>query len=214
MFGGQELSFDQQILILGKLYLPPQSQPQIFNQVKNLCWMTYRSDFAPLLNKQKYRSVNSHLTTDNGWGCLIRTTQMMLATAIQNTNNFMTKKETLTLFLDIDDPKHPFSIHNFCRVAYDQSKKEPGEWYGGSEAAIIASVSFLIFQKLNTELKPFVNFEVMVAGQEGIIPQKVYNLSQAVCTCDHMHESDEYVLIDFEERKSSQFKFVDKVVVE
>ena len=46
-----------------------------------LIWLTYRRNFAPLLvEKNKVPK----LTTDAGWGCVIRCTQMLLANSLQS----------------------------------------------------------------------------------------------------------------------------------
>ena len=46
----------------------------------NLLWITYKRSFAPLLiEKNKV----AKLTSDSGWGCVIRCTQMLLANCLQ-----------------------------------------------------------------------------------------------------------------------------------
>ena len=47
---------------------------EFLNSFSSLYWFTYRNRFPTLCN--------STLTTDMGWGCMIRTGQMMLANAI------------------------------------------------------------------------------------------------------------------------------------
>ena len=51
----------------------------MFDDFKQCIWLTYRKNFAPLLiEKNKV----ANLTTDAGWGCVIRCTQMLLANCL------------------------------------------------------------------------------------------------------------------------------------
>nr|CCC90894.1 putative AUT2/APG4/ATG4 cysteine peptidase [Trypanosoma congolense IL3000] len=73
---------------------------------------TYRKDFEPLP-----RSV---ITTDKGWGCLARASQMLLACALRR---HMALDFSFQYFCDIDDERiAPFSLH--CMV---RSVLRPGE---------------------------------------------------------------------------------------
>ena len=50
------------------------SLDQFFEDFSSLIWLTYRKHFTQL--------ANSNLTSDGGWGCMLRTGQMLLANAI------------------------------------------------------------------------------------------------------------------------------------
>ena len=50
------------------------SMDQFFEDFSSLIWLTYRKHFTQL--------ANSNLTSDGGWGCMLRTGQMLLANAI------------------------------------------------------------------------------------------------------------------------------------
>lgn len=86
------------------------------NQNARICF-TYRSGFPEILK--------SGWKTDYGWGCTIRSGQMMMA-------NYLLKIQALPPLsipqLFHDTPSSPFSIHNICRVGLD-FKKTPGHWY-------------------------------------------------------------------------------------
>lgn len=117
-------------------------------------WITYRTDFPPLLN--------TDVTTDCGWGCMIRTTQMMVAQAIMLNRfgrdwRFVRRKkshvavhgeetefdrekikEWMILKLFEDKPSAPLGIHRMVEIAAkEKGKKAVGCWYSPSEAVFI-----------------------------------------------------------------------------
>ncbi|KZT53447.1 hypothetical protein CALCODRAFT_501124 [Calocera cornea HHB12733] len=103
----------------------------------------------------------SELTSDQGWGCMLRTGQMMLANAFialyvpplppppTYTNNypipslppaetdrkrFEAYVKTLVWFLDDPSPLAPFSVHRLA-LAGAEMGREVGHWFGPSIAA-------------------------------------------------------------------------------
>ncbi|XP_071055196.1 cysteine protease ATG4C [Onthophagus taurus] len=104
-------------------------------------WMTYRREF-PLLNGSSYSS-------DCGWGCMLRSGQMMLAQALichilGRSWRWNSELEPLTRELVIENVNHrkiikwfgdkksrnsPFSIHELVRFG-ESSGKKAGDWYG------------------------------------------------------------------------------------
>jgi hypothetical protein len=49
-----------------------------------IIWLTYRRNFTPLLPEM---SQYSNLTSDAGWGCVIRCTQMLIANCLRQIFN-------------------------------------------------------------------------------------------------------------------------------
>ncbi|KAL7711705.1 Cysteine protease [Entamoeba marina] len=99
------------------VYLQYTSAPAFF-RIMNLFWFTYRSNFPTL--------PASKLTTDVGWGCTIRSVQMMVSNAMQqilyskqlnNTTapyspSTQEKLNVVVPFVDVPNPTSPLSIHH------------------------------------------------------------------------------------------------------
>lgn len=111
-------------------------------------WMTYRREF-PLLNGSNY-------TSDCGWGCMLRSGQMMLAqallchflgrswrfdpdTQLHSTHEDNIHRKIVRWFGDSSSKNSPFSIHTLVNLGMESGKK-PGDWYGAG------SVSHLLKQ--------------------------------------------------------------------
>ncbi|KAJ2902286.1 hypothetical protein MKZ38_000752 [Zalerion maritima] len=129
--------------------------PAFLEDLESRIWMTYRSDFELIPKSQdpdatKALSFTMRLKTqfsdqlgfssDTGWGCMIRTGQCLLA----NTKLFLTMGrdwrrsqggEGPLLSQFADDPRAPYSIHNFVRHGSVSCGKYPGEWFGPSATA-------------------------------------------------------------------------------
>lgn len=83
--------------MLGRNYGPNEGMPQFNKDFSKLLWMTYRKGFAPLLiEKNKV----AKLTSDAGWGCVIRCTQMLLANTLRIIlrNEMMTDSKALSKY--------------------------------------------------------------------------------------------------------------------
>lgn len=98
-----------------------------------------------LENLQNFNSLmdNEFFTNDVGWGCMIRTSQSLLANAIvrlkvgvaDKTAEIQEVNNVIDMFLD--NSSAPFSLHNFIRVASELPLKvKPGEWFGPSAASL------------------------------------------------------------------------------
>lgn len=111
---------DDYVIILSKKYYPTSDRNKILTHISNITWITYRNNFEKISNTE--------FDTDAGWGCMIRTTQMLCAEGL---SRIMQKQNIYNLL--IDNSKYPLSIHNFL------INKEPGKWFGSNETCHMLS---------------------------------------------------------------------------
>ncbi|ULT95437.1 hypothetical protein L3Y34_004281 [Caenorhabditis briggsae] len=156
-----EYGGENDVVFLGKRYSTNKNLNGVSIGFEDFCsdyysrlWITYRTDFSPLLK--------TDTTTDCGWGCMIRTTQMMVAQAIMinrfgrnwrfvrrkkshvtvngEETEFDTEKmkEWMILKLFEDKPSAPLGIHKMIEIAArEKGKRAVGCWYSPSEAVFI-----------------------------------------------------------------------------
>lgn len=108
----------------------------IRQDVTSKIWCTYRKSFVPI------GGVDG-LTTDKGWGCMLRCGQMVLAQALVNTHlgrNWFWEPETkdpvyLKILRRFEDRRQaPFSIHQIAQMGASEGK-EVGQWFGPNTVA-------------------------------------------------------------------------------
>lgn len=105
-------------------------------------WFTYRQDFPAI--------TGTKLTSDCGWGCMLRSGQMMVARAFvnhflgrdwnvfrdQSVGEETFRKQIIRWFGDFPSEQSPFSIHHLAEIG-KKLGKDPGDWYGPSSVAHI-----------------------------------------------------------------------------
>lgn len=109
-------------------------------------WLTYRKDFEAMMQNDTQGSASpQEYTTDCGWGCMIRSGQMMLAQALivhflgrswrydesvafTTAENHIHRK-IIRWFGDQNSLNSPFSLHKIVELAKSNGKRV-GEWYG------------------------------------------------------------------------------------
>ncbi|KAI1105384.1 cysteine protease ATG4 [Jackrogersella minutella] len=131
--------------------------PAFLDDFESRIWMTYRSEFEPIAKSQDPKALSAlsfsmrlksqlsdqtGFASDSGWGCMIRSGQSLLANAMLVhrlgrgwRRSTPKQEEKIVLSLFADDPRAPYSIHNFVRHGASACGKYPGEWFGPSATA-------------------------------------------------------------------------------
>jgi cysteine protease ATG4 len=121
-------------------------------------WMTYRSEFETIAKSSDPKATSSlsfamrmrsqfgadqtGFSSDSGWGCMIRSGQSLLANTLAMVHlgrdwrkGSEQAKERQLISLFADDPRAPYSIHQFVNHGARACGKYPGEWFGPSATA-------------------------------------------------------------------------------
>lgn len=143
------------VYILGRQYHAVLDYDARRSDELSLFWFTYRCDFPSM---DPYG-----ITSDAGWGCMLRATQMLLAQSLRmhykgrdwrpSTTNFRQSlsyrrsdpfvRSLLTWFADFpssnsfDSGDSMYSLHNMVAVGLTKYDKLPGEWYGPGTACYV-----------------------------------------------------------------------------
>ncbi|CAK73694.1 unnamed protein product (macronuclear) [Paramecium tetraurelia] len=161
---------------------------QRIEKVKQTCskiiWFSYRK------NIPKFQV--SSLTSDTGWGCMIRVAQMALAQIIRYYNYFKKPEQLIVLirhFIDDDDNEltdfiqqfhknqnqyyhAPFSIQKIVHYAKVELKKEPGDWYKSDE--ILQTLDYLFkYSQYSLNMEIYINYDCAFILQDAI--QQMFN---------------------------------------
>eukprot|EP00051_Salpingoeca_urceolata_P020735 m.315293 g.315293 ORF g.315293 m.315293 type:complete len:369 (+) comp19674_c2_seq9:1183-2289(+) len=160
----------RELCLLGRKYeldKEGDGRARFFRDMSRFLWFTYRRGFAPIGN-------TAH-QTDSGWGCMLRCGQMLLAQAmlaselgddwLSHKDLVKTRRRIVNYFLD--DPRHPYSIHNIA-VRGSIVKKSIGDWFGPNAMA-------QVLKSLTAE-QPECGLTVHVAMDSCVCTETVVNL--------------------------------------
>ena len=113
--------------------------------------------------KQQLGKKIENMTSDCGWGCTIRSTQMLIANVIRIAYKTMDASDILKLFDDNERGKNEsaFSIQNVAVEGLEFGKL-PGNWYG-------VNTITNVFEVLNEKYRPLPDFKVCVFQDSCII---------------------------------------------
>jgi len=129
--------------------------------MKSLLWFSYRSHFTPL----------SGFTTDGGWGCMLRTTQSLIANVLKfDVYSETSERRILRLFED--SPKAPLSFHKMteCGTRFGNSV---GSWLAPGTAC---HITHDILESIDIGIKCYVSNDGALYEDELISKFKISNL--------------------------------------
>jgi cysteine protease ATG4 len=142
-------------------------------------WFTYRKEF-PAINGTKY-------TSDAGWGCMLRSAQMLIGQAflvhflgrgwsLFSENSIGCEKlhrEIISWFNDRLSNKCPFGLHRLLLIANNKIGKKVGDWFGPGSIILIVRDALEMAKEFIPILK---NINIYVAQDCTIYKQDVLEM--------------------------------------
>ncbi|VVC90346.1 cysteine protease ATG4B [Leptidea sinapis] len=123
------------VWVLGRQYNAVQDLERIRREITSIIWCTYRKGFVPIGDEG--------LTSDRGWGCMLRCGQMVLGVALMRVHlstQWVWTPETrdptyLKIVQRFEERKQaPYSIHQVALMGASEGK-DVGQWFGPNTIA-------------------------------------------------------------------------------
>ncbi|GKY96191.1 hypothetical protein MPSEU_000579000 [Mayamaea pseudoterrestris] len=144
--------------LLGKTYHPIRDFDVKRDDENSLYWFTYRCDFPEIAPYA--------ITSDAGWGCMLRSAMMLLAqamrmhykgrnwkppTQLQRRKQDPFVRSMLTWFADFPSSEsNIYSLHNMVAAGLDRQVL-PGEWYGPGTACYVMRDLVEMHERMQTQ---------------------------------------------------------------
>ena len=167
------------INLLGRRCHPVHEYDERKKYEGSLFWWTYRYDFPEI---KPYC-----ITSDAGWGCMLRSAQMMLSHALRihfKSRHWKPEPSTLkareddfvaslmTWFADFPSKTESvYSLHNMCAAGLAKYEVLPGEWYGPGTACYVMRDLVALHQQQQSNI-----FRVHVSSEGTIYKDLVFEL--------------------------------------
>lgn len=187
---------DEPVWLLGVQYSAKYDLDELRDAVRSRLWFTYRRDF-PVIG-------SSGISSDQGWGCMLRCGQMVVGSALVN----LQLGRGWSWSPDSVDPRYlkvvemfqdlksaPYSIHQIALMGESVDRKPIGTWFGPNTVAqAIRKLAhydewndLAVYVALDNTL---VRDEVREAATRNDKQSQQQNCDQQTISCQHIEPQD------------------------
>ncbi|OII74259.1 peptidase family C54 domain-containing protein [Cryptosporidium ubiquitum] len=140
------INIDEPIFMLRNKY-EPENKERFLNVFREIILFTYRNEFKNisiskgiLKPKSNIKDDSNNITSDIGWGCMYRVTQMSIAYGVrQFLKSYLGDSNIENIIKNFQDNEYAkFSIHNMVNVALSEFGINPTSWIGPTTSSMIA----------------------------------------------------------------------------
>ncbi|VVC90348.1 unnamed protein product [Leptidea sinapis] len=156
------------VWVLGRQYNAVQDLERIRREITSIIWCTYRKGFVPIGDEG--------LTSDRGWGCMLRCGQMVLGVALMRVHlstQWVWTPETrdptyLKIVQRFEERKQaPYSIHQVALMGASEGK-DVGQWFGPNTIAQVLK-KLVVYDKWSS-------LAIHVALDNTVVREDIYSL--------------------------------------